>query len=299
MINFIRRTLALKIAILANLILLVVIFMGGSSLFVQEASQFDKQLKAKGKIVSMLGAKSISRILEEAIDNGVLTLDDVMDTNYIEIPGSTPPKYHTRYDAYTDKAILSLQDEIVKDPEVLYAVALDINGYLPTHNSNYSLALTGDTQKDLSRNRAKRFFKDTYALHAGKNKQMGYMQKYERDTGETVWDISSPIYIKGKHWGCFRVGFELDTANQAKNSFLFALGSILLVILLVSMISVFLLIKSTLKPLTDFTRIASDLADGNMEEKIEWDSDDEIGKLADAMERLRISLKAAMDRLSR
>ena len=70
-------------------------------------------------------------------------------------------------------------------------------------------------------------------------------------------------------------------------------------ILFVSMVSMFFLINNSLRPLSDFTRVASDLADGKMDEKIVWDTQDEIGKLADVLERLRVSLKAAMERLSR
>jgi methyl-accepting chemotaxis protein len=32
---------------------------------------------------------------------------------------------------------------------------------------------------------------------------------YKRDTGETMWDVSYPIFVKDKHWGTFRLGFSM------------------------------------------------------------------------------------------
>ncbi len=299
MINLIKNKIGLKIALLTNLFLLIITILCGSLHVYQLNKKYDQQFNDKGKMASMIGAKSISRIFEEAIDNGILTLSDVMDTDYEEIMGFDPPKYHTKYDRYTDKAFLSLQDEFLKTTDLLYAATNDINGYLPTHNTRFSKPITGDKEKDLKGNRTKRFYKDDISARAVKNKEMGFVQKYQRDTGEAVWDISSPIFVKGKHWGTFRVGFGLTQINKDKRSLLFSLGGMILVILFVSMVSVFFLINNSLRPLSDFTRVASDLADGKMDEKIVWDTQDEIGKLADVLERLRVSLKAAMERLSR
>ena len=71
------------------------------------------------------------------------------------------------------------------------------------------------------------------------------------------------------------------------------------VILIISLISVFIVVNQSMRPLEEFTEIASDLADGKVDQKIESNSNDEIGRLADVLERLRISLKVAMERLSR
>ncbi len=299
MINLIKTKIGLKIALLTNLFLLIITLICGSLLVYQLNKNYDQQFNDRGKMASMIGAKSISRIFEEAIDNGILTLSDVMDTDYEEILGFDPPKYHTKYDRYTDKAFLSLQDEFLKTTDILYAATNDINGYIPTHNTRFSKPITGDKEKDLKGNRTKRFYKDKISVGAAKNKEIGFVQKYQRDTGETILDISSPIFVKGKHWGTFRVGFASTQINQNKQSLLFVLGGMILVILFASMVSVFFLINNSLRPLSDFTRVASDLADGKMDEKIVWDTQDEIGKLADVMERLRVSLKAAMERLSR
>ena len=95
-----------------------------------------------------------------------------------------------------------------------FAVLVDRNGYLPTHNSRYCQPLTGDFEKDKSGNRTKRLFNDKVGLAAARydgSDGKGYLQQvYERDTGEKMWDISAPVLVKGRHWGAFRIGYLMD-----------------------------------------------------------------------------------------
>jgi methyl-accepting chemotaxis protein len=34
------------------------------------------------------------------------------------------------------------------------------------------------------------------------------IQTYRRDTGEIMHDISAPVYVNGRHWGGFRIGYR-------------------------------------------------------------------------------------------
>ena len=289
--------ISVKVAIMVNLILFVVVAAGAYYIADQQSRSLESQLLERGKIESIIGAKQIGRIIEEAVDNGVFSVKDIFDTDYVLIPGFEPPKYHTKYDSYLDKAILSLQDEFLKDDSVVFAVTVDINGYLPTHNTRYQQPITGNQQKDLTGNRTKRIFNDKIGLAAAHNEKPAFQQIYNRDTGEKMWDISSPIYVKGKHWGGFRIGFSLNKTEQAKAALQSKLFGIMGIILIISLVMVFFIVNSTLKPLTELTEKASELADGKVEEKIEIKGNDEIAKMADVLERLRVSLKVAMDRL--
>lgn len=293
------RKIGFKVALFVNLILLVVIIGGTAFLVVEQERAIESQFKERAKFISVIGAKAVGRVMEEAIDNGVLTVEDAFDTDYVLIPGFDPPKYHTKYDSYTDKAFLTLQDEFLKDKNVLYAGGVDINGYIPTHNTRFQNPITGDKEKDRAGNRTKRVNNDTIGLKAAKNQEEGFLQVYKMDTGETTWDTASPIYVKGKHWGNFRVGISLDTLEKSKASLRITLGIVMLMILLLTTVIVFIVVNVTLKPLTEFTQIASRMADGDVENKIVSRSRDEIGELADVLERMRISLKTAMDRLTR
>ncbi len=291
--------ISVKVAILVTLVLSIVVVAGSYYIIKQQSDSLEAQLLERGKIESILGAKLIGRVIEEAIDNGVFSVNDAFDTDYVLIPGFEPKKYHTKYDFYLDKAILSLQDEFLKDDSVVFAVAVDVNGYLPTHNTLYQQPITGDQQRDLIGNRTKRIFNDEIGIQAAHNTVPAFQQIYHRDTGVTMWDISTPIRVKGKHWGGFRIGFSLSKTEQAKQALQSKLLGIMAGILAVSLLIIFIVVDRALKPLTHFTQVASELADGKVENKIEVKGNDEIAQLADVLERLRVSLKAAMERLKK
>lgn len=291
--------ISVKVAILVTLVLSIVVAAGSYYIIKQQSDSLEAQLLERGKIESILGAKLIGRVIEEAIDNGVFSVNDAFDTDYVLIPGFEPKKYHTKYDFYLDKAILSLQDEFLKDDSVVFAVAVDVNGYLPTHNTLYQQPITGDQQRDLIGNRTKRIFNDEIGIQAAHNTVPAFKQVYHRDTGVTMWDISTPIRVKGKHWGGFRIGFSLSKTEQAKQVLQSKLLGIMAGILAVSLLIIFVVVDRALKPLTHFTWVASELADGKVDNKIEVKGNDEIAQLADVLERLRVSLKAAMERLKK
>jgi len=97
-------------------------------------------------------------------------------------------------------------------PQLAYAGAVDNNGYFPTHNKKFSQPLTGDYDTDLVNNRTKRIFSDRTGKRCGANTKPFLLQTYKRDTGEVMHDLSVPIYVNGKHWGGFRVGYRSSHA---------------------------------------------------------------------------------------
>ncbi|MDY0360904.1 MAG: hypothetical protein RBR08_05595 [Desulforegulaceae bacterium] len=136
-------------------------------------------------------------------------------TNYIKIPGFNPPKYQTAYSTYTDRVFLKPQDSFLKDPTIEYAVALDKNGYLPTHNTKYQQALTFDEKRDLKTNRTKRIFTDEIIARANSSEEV-LVQEYKMDNGETIADVSAPIYVLGERWGIFSVGVNFKILKDFK-----------------------------------------------------------------------------------
>jgi len=296
---FVFSKISVKVAVLVTLVLSIVVAAGSYYIIKQQSDSLEAQLLERGKIESIIGAKLIGRVIEEAIDNGVFSVGEAFDTNYELIPGFEPKKYHTKYDFYLDKAILSLQDEFLKDDSVVFAVAVDINGYLPTHNTRYQQPISGDQKMDLVGNRTKRIFNDEIGIKAAHNTKPAFQQVYHRDTGVTMWDISTPISVKGKHWGGFRIGYSLNKTEQAKQELQNKLIGIMAGVLVVSLLIIYIVVGRALKPLTYFTQRAAELADGKVGEKIEVKGSDEIAQLADVLERLRVSLIAAMARLKK
>ncbi|ANB01824.1 methyl-accepting chemotaxis protein [Ectothiorhodospira sp. BSL-9] len=154
-------------------------------------------------------AAAVGRAFEAAVDAGRIRLEDLFDRNYKPIPDTDPVKHKTRFDDFTDKVLPAIQEPILERHRfIAYAGAVDDHGYFPTHNRRYAKALTGDYAKDLANNRTKRIFKDRTGSRCGSHQKPYLLQTYKRDTGEIMHDLSVPIFVKGRHWGGFRIGYH-------------------------------------------------------------------------------------------
>ncbi len=161
------------------------------------------------RIAAQQAAEQVGRIFEAAISSGKITRDALFDRSYTAIPNTDPPKHKTRFDDFTDRALPQLQEGLLAAmPQLAYAGAVDNNGYFPTHNKKFSQPLTGNYDVDMVNNRTKRIFSDRTGKRCGSNTKPFLLQTYKRDTGEVMHDLSAPIYVNGKHWGGFRIGYR-------------------------------------------------------------------------------------------
>ncbi|ABR88572.1 methyl-accepting chemotaxis protein [Janthinobacterium sp. Marseille] len=168
------------------------------------------------RMVASTAALRIGKVFEEAIANGRISRDALFDRNYRPVPNTSPAKHTTQFDAFTDRVLPEIQEAILDTmPQLAYAGAVDDNGYFPTHNKKFSKPLTGDYDVDLVNNRTKRIFTDRTGKRCGSNTKAFLLQTYKRDTGEVMHDLSVPIYVNGKHWGGFRIGYRSSSAEQA------------------------------------------------------------------------------------
>ncbi|MBU1567064.1 MAG: HAMP domain-containing protein [Proteobacteria bacterium] len=291
------KKIGIKVSVIVNVFIFLIISAGTYVLMSRQSAKLEAELLSRGQIQSIIGAKMIGQIIEEAIDNGVFSVADAFDKNYEQIGNFDPPKFHTKYDSYLDKAILSLEDEFLLDESLVFAVAVDENGYLPTHNTRYQQPITGDAAKDKVGNRTKRIFNDPVGIQAAKNTTKGLLQVYKRDTGVTMWDVSSPIFVKGKHWGGFRIGLSLEAIDTAKNELKLTLFGIMATILILSLVLIFIIVNHFLTPIKTLSNLANDVANGKkLEEEIKVTNEDEFGEMQKALERLRLSMVIALRR---
>ena len=199
-------------------------------------------------------------ILERPIREGLCQGRDLLDSSYTEIKGAaiqglgrlfdvrhvpesgfTPPKYHTPYDALVDEALQPLFDEVMaRESSYTFAVIVDLNVYVPTHNRIYMKDWTGDPAKDLAGNRIKRIFNEVPVLVRGsrvglgkaaealpalsrrevflqvgcdlsesaKAKEAFLVQTYARDTGVPMTALSVPLFLQGQRWGSAMIGWS-------------------------------------------------------------------------------------------
>ena len=159
--------------------------------------------------VARQASADVAALFEKAVRDGQMAGDKLFDRQYLPIPGTNPPKHKTGFDEFTDRTLPPIQEPILSShPEIIYAIAVDNNGYCPTHNKKFSLPLSGNYEKDLIGNRTKRIFDDRTGKRCGSNTQNMLLQTYKRDTGEVMHDICVPILVNGKHWGGFRMGYK-------------------------------------------------------------------------------------------
>jgi HAMP domain-containing protein len=252
-------------------------------------------------VSAAIGARNYGDALDNAIDAGALTVNDVFDRQYVEVKGygwGQKPKFHTRYDSYVENIVLVFQEKFMEQEDYLYAVGVDENGYLPAHNVKYQKPVTGDAPQDLTGNRTKRIFNDPVGLKAAQNQEPGFLQEYDRDNGDKAWDVSSPIYVKGKHWGGFRVGVLMDKISERQWGLVKRLAIVFFAFALITILGVFVIVNQAVKPVVALTHAAEQISMGEgLDQPIKADTEDEIGLLTKAVDRLRSSMKAAMTRL--
>jgi methyl-accepting chemotaxis protein len=158
-------------------------------------------------------AKQISDAFESAVARGEISIDQLMDEKYREISGTNPKQYLTDYVTFTDRILPDIQDLVQKsDPRIVFCVAWAKGGYLPTHNPNYRHPQGPDPVWNNANCRNRRLFNDRAVKKVAANTKPFLLQTYRRDMGGgnfvLLKDLSSPIYVRGRHWGAFRMGFR-------------------------------------------------------------------------------------------
>jgi len=186
--------------------LFLLFVIGVPSLQAQETlTGFDLQVKTMAENCR----DEIRQEMEKLISSNRLSMAGMFDTFYIPIPNTNPQKFRTQYDKLTDEVLRIILDKYLeRDKRLSFVVAVDRNGYLPTHNTKYSRPLTSDKDFNTKNNRTKRLFTDRTGLAAARSTTPYLIQQYSRDTGEMLADLSVPITIKGKHWGALRIGYK-------------------------------------------------------------------------------------------
>lgn len=158
---------------------------------------------------AQLAAQQVATMFSDKISRNEISQQALFNFSYSKIANTNPQKYHSTFDDFTDKFLPAIQEPILQENlEVVFAGAVDINGYFPTHNQRYSQPLTGNIATDSINNRTKRIFDDNTGIRCGQHTHKFLLQTYKRDTGEVMHDVSAPIIVNGKHWGGFRIGFK-------------------------------------------------------------------------------------------
>jgi methyl-accepting chemotaxis protein len=159
-------------------------------------------------------ANRISTLFEDAITQRKIPLDDLFDNNYVPIPGTNPLQHRTRFLDLVEGILPDIQEPLLaSDKRMIFAAAVDRNGYLPVHNKIYSHPQRpGQVIWNIANCRNRRIFDDRAGLSAGRVVRPYLIQNYPRQMGDRIdmmWEIGAPIRVFGKQWGGFRTAYKL------------------------------------------------------------------------------------------
>ncbi|MEL6466082.1 MAG: methyl-accepting chemotaxis protein [Pseudomonadota bacterium] len=157
-------------------------------------------------------ATAVASAFEQTVENGALSMSTLFDRTYVPIAGTRPQQVATSYNTVLDRILPPIQEPALKfDGRVVFCAAVDVNGYLPTHNLKFSQPQTDDNVWNTAHCRNRRIFDDRVGLKAGRSTAPFLLQVYRRDMGGGIFkmmkDLSVPIIVHGQHWGGLRLAY--------------------------------------------------------------------------------------------
>lgn len=159
-------------------------------------------------------AREIAAITSAAIAAGEIGADALFDTDYREVPGSSPRRYRTRLSDWADRNWRPLLDRWTgSDARVAAVACTDMHGFLPTHLSRHSREPTGNLAHDTEFCRNGRKILDAVDARAKQSRDDYMMAVYRRESdGEgytVVRNVYVPLIIDGRRWGDLEMAYKL------------------------------------------------------------------------------------------
>lgn len=150
--------------------------------------------------------KELSKLAEDAVAAGNLSLDRLFDRNYQAIEGSNPVRYRTGLMDWANEHWRPVLDATEQsDPRIQAVACTDMQGHLPTHLTKYSRAPIGEIAHDTKYCRNGRKIFDPIDAKAKVSKD-DYMMAVYRQEGDgknyvVVRNVYVPLYVNGRRWG--------------------------------------------------------------------------------------------------
>jgi methyl-accepting chemotaxis protein len=154
-------------------------------------------------------ASEAAQLIEQWITTQAITEDRLFARLYFPVGRATPQKFASPYDTLAERDLVGPEDKALTHATTLqYAIVTDSNGYVPAHNTKFTQPLTGSAAQDYINNRTKRILGDPASLVAARSEARYLIQRTRIETGDVIYDLSVPITVRGRHWGCARIGYR-------------------------------------------------------------------------------------------
>jgi methyl-accepting chemotaxis protein len=161
-------------------------------------------------------AEEVTATFEQAIRQGEVSLEDLFDETYTEIPNTDPQQYLARWTAIGDRRLPSVQDKYLKAlPHVQFAITIDRNHYLGTHNAQYSKPQGADPVWNAANSRGRRFFPVRHSIMSERSPNNFRLSVMRRDLGGGRYVMmkvtACRVFIDGRRWGRVAIGYVLPS----------------------------------------------------------------------------------------
>jgi methyl-accepting chemotaxis protein len=159
-------------------------------------------------------ATRVGALLDNALQQGHTTLDELFDERYTPIAGSEPQQHLTRFAKLADRLFPQVQEPMLAfDAQIVFCIAADRNGYIACHNQKYNHPQrAGDVAWNTAHCRNRRIFNDRTGLASARNTKPFLLQTYRRDMGSGQFvllkEAAAPIVVNGRHWGGLRLAYK-------------------------------------------------------------------------------------------
>jgi two-component system sensor histidine kinase AtoS len=164
---------------------------------------------------------------------------------------------------------------VAGEEDVVYAIVLDADGRVAAHS--HAPATVGAPLEDAVSRRAAR-------------SETALVQEADGPDGASLYDFTVPVVIDDRKWGTARVGMSKHRMEAEIRTTRFELGSLTLVTMLLGAIAAAVAARRIARPVRQLAEGATAISRGDLNQRIEPLSGDEIGQLAIAFNHMAAQL---------
>lgn len=157
--------------------------------------------------------KEITNLIETAVREQRISIDDVFDFDYQPVPGTDPEQHTTRFNVFADNHIRPILDRVMNDvAQSIGCVVSDINGYLPTHLTLRSQPRGPDPEWNNTWSRHRRHMGlDDATGRAVKSNSPALLACYRMMLGHNEFlplkTVFVPLFFNGRRWGNYELAY--------------------------------------------------------------------------------------------
>jgi two-component system sensor histidine kinase AtoS len=176
---------------------------------------------------------------------------------------------------YNFTALEQNVDQVATESDVVYAVVLDSDGKVAAHSRHperVGIVLRGD------------------APGRAAATMEPLTQEMVTSAGVAVYDFAVPVMVDGRKWGTVRLGLSRTRMDSEIRKTRLELGALTLVTLLLGGLAAALVARRIARPVQQLAEGAAAISRGELNQRIEPSTGDEIGRLAAAFNDMAAQL---------